>query len=240
MNKQFRNFYPNALYVLTAINVVLFLLPLALSLLVQSSVDGSYGLFLYLLGGLRPDWVIVDGEWWRVINSTFLHADLWHLAANMFALLQIGSIVQSFYGRRWLWNFYILTGLGGSILSLVFLGNVATVGASGAVFGLIGVLMGGSMKRSKMGIELPFKLVDIMPIALYAFVIGLIPGSAVNNWAHLGGLLVGLALGSIFSHQMAANKKQNTVRNLLFWLCILVWLVCYIALAISIYSKLFG
>lgn len=240
MFSRLRNFYPNALYILIGINVVLFLLPLALSLVVQSNVNGSYGLFLYLLGGLRPDWVIADGEWWRVLNSTFLHADLWHLVANMFALLQIGSIVQSFYGRRWLWNFYILGGLGGSILSLIFLGNVATVGASGAVFGLIGVLMGGSLKRSKFGVELPFRFMDILPLALYAFVIGLIPGSAVNNWAHLGGLLVGLALGSVFPHQMTSGKKHNLVRDVAFWLCILVWVVCYIALAMSIYSKLFA
>lgn len=239
MFAQFRKSYVNALFVLVGINILFFILPLGLSALLQSNVDGSYGLFLYLLGGLRPDWVIADGEWWRVINSTFLHADVMHLLANMFALFQIGSIVQNFYGRKWLWSFYILGGLGGSLLSLIFLGNIATVGASGAVFGLIGVLMGGSLKRSRYGVELPFRVVDILPLAVYAFLIGLAPGSAVNNWAHLGGLLVGLAGGTIFPHQMASSRKHENTRDIIFWLCVALWAICYIFLSISIFNKLF-
>lgn len=220
-------------------NVFLFALPLVLSLLVRSDVDGSYGLFLYLLGGLRPDWVIRDGEFWRVINSTFLHADFIHLAVNMFSLYQVGSIVENFYGRKWLWNFYILAGLGGSILSVIFLGGVATVGASGAVFGLIGVLIGGSLKQNRFGVELPFRIMDIAPLLMFSFLVGLIPGSSINNWAHLGGLIVGMAFGNVFSHQVTSNIAQNRVRDVLFWLCIILFAVCYIALTVSIYTKLF-
>lgn len=233
-NSKFLQF--NALWFLIGFNVVMFLLTFGLATLVSGSVDNAFNLFLYLLGGLQNA-LALSGEWWRLVTSTFLHADILHIAFNMFALYQIGKIVRQYYGGKFLFYAYILCGLMGSVLSLIFLGtNSATVGASGAVFGLIGVILIGSAKRSQYGIELPFRPLDILPLALYAFVIGLLPGSNVNNWTHLGGFVMGLILGWVINHRLNGDPQgwRKVLDKTLFWVSIILFVGAYVWMLMSL------
>lgn len=229
----------NSLYILIGINLVLFAIPTLGTLLLGSRVDNIYGLSLSLLGGLRPD-LVADGEWWRIVTSTFLHADFLHLLANMYGLWQIGMIVKNYYGNRFLWSSYIITGVMGSVFSIIFLPNTATVGASGAVFGLMGVLLGATFRRSRFGVELPFGTTDILPLALYAFAAVFLPGFAVNNWAHLGGFVAGIALGWLLPHKLShQSRSELRVEQGLTYATVVVFGLCYILMVSAVYSALF-
>ncbi len=219
----------------------MFLIPVVLSVLLSGKVDQAYGLFLYLLGGLRGDWVAA-GDIWRVVTATFLHVDIIHIGANMIALYQLGRILQRYYGGKMLFLSYILCGVAGSLFSLVFARDVATVGASGAVFGLIGVLVAGSLKTSRYGVSLPFGLWDILPLAIYSFLVGLTPGSAVNNWAHLGGFLFGLLLGRVFDHSMNLAKRPRIeqAKNVLYYLSVGLFIGAYALMILSLTGQLAG
>lgn len=230
----------DSLRLLLGLNISLFILPTLLVMFLLSNNSNAYGFFLDLLGGLIPG-KFLNGEFWRVITSTFLHADILHVAANMFSLYFVGAIIQRYYGRKWLFSFYILAGLGGSIVSVIFLSSTPTVGASGAVFGLIGVLLGGSLRRRRFGAELPFRFMDVAPLALYAFFVGLIPGFPVNNWAHLGGLLVGVVLGAVVPHNLGKHSRlEQMLEKLAFFAAVAILVLAYVGLGVYLYRVLLG
>ncbi|MCA9379306.1 rhomboid family intramembrane serine protease [Candidatus Dojkabacteria bacterium] len=228
----------DSLKLLIALNISLFILPTLLVAVLLRSNQNGYGLFLDLLGGLIPVkfWA---GEYWRVITSLFLHADLLHIASNMFSLYLIGRIVQRYFGGKWLVSFYIITGLGGSLFSVFFLPGTPTVGASGAVFGLVGVLLAGSLKRNRFGVDLPFRPMDIAPLAVYAFAVGLIPGFAVNNWAHLGGLLTGLGLGFVVRHKANNySSMEKLAEKVVFIMSLVVLALAYVGMGWYFYQAI--
>lgn len=227
----------NSLQLLIGLNVLMFILPTAVTLLLGNA-GSVYNALLFLLGGLRTDLVIIYGQWWRVVMSTFLHADVLHILANMFSLYQIGIIVFRFYGGKFMFVFYMLSGIAGSLLSVLFLGNVATVGASGAVFGLIGVLVGGAWRKHRYGMDLPFSMRDVFPIAAYAFVVGLIPGFAVNNWAHLGGFVMGVILGVLIPHKLMSSPWHKG-ENIAWWCCIILTVVSFVAMVVFAIQTLY-
>jgi membrane associated rhomboid family serine protease len=101
-----------------------------------SSPDGSFYRKLWLYG----PWV-ADGEWWRLVTSAFLHASLLHIIFNMLALWWIGGPIEAAIGR---WRFlaiYAVSGLAGSAGALLAKPESVTVGASGAIFGLLGAML---------------------------------------------------------------------------------------------------
>lgn len=232
----------NIVSALIGLNIFFLAIALILAFIAGSdNFDFAYTKILLALGALTPGAVIGLGEVWRMITSIFLHVDLIHLAVNMIALYQLGKVIHAYYGGRNLFVFYILSGLGGSLFSVLFLApNVPTVGASGAVFGLLGVLLAGSAKRTPYGLELPFRTVDILPLAIYAFLFGLVPGTGINNFAHLGGLLTGLALGWIFSHQLTTvkQKRQKHISQALAYLCMALLILSYVGVAVNLHTVL--
>jgi membrane associated rhomboid family serine protease len=162
--------------ILVAANVVLFVL----QYLSNDRVTGDYQMV-----GLS---VAVDGEWWRLLTSAFLHANLTHIALNMIALWMVGGAVESRLGRWRYLTVYLLSALGGSVASyLVDSPLQASVGASGAVFGLFGALF-------VLMIKLRFEVQSLLFIIALNVVIGFVPGLNINWRAHLGGLLVGTVL----------------------------------------------
>jgi len=220
-------------------NVVLFLLLGVLALLTPVDFSVIFSRLLISFGALSGLQVMQDGEIWRMVTSLFLHVDFLHLAFNMLAFYQLGRVIYEYYGSKMLLVFYLWTGLAGSLLSIVFLSQlVPTVGASGAVFGLIGVLVAGSAKRTKYGVELPFRTQDILPLAIYAFIFGLLPNSGVNNFAHLGGFLAGLAFGWFFSHQMVSwkSKQSKFAEQALYYLSLVILALSAAALAFNLFS----
>ena len=143
---------------------------------------------------------LIDGEVWRIFTSLFLHWGLIHLLLNMFCLATAGPIVERLFGHVGFAGLYLLSGLGGSITSLCYHPTVISAGASGAIFGVFGVLLGFLLIREN---EIPeAKLKPMATGALgflgYNLVFGL-GAEGIDMAAHLGGLGVGLACGLLLT-----------------------------------------
>lgn len=196
----------NALTLLVALNFIIFFL----AVVVQSTL-GFDSNFFYIFGGLDVHRVY-SGSYWLLITSAFFHLEIIHFLLNIYALYKIGQAVANYYSDRVLMITYIFGALGGSLLSYFISffggGNLYSLGASGAIFALLGLLVGGSLKRSRYGVDLPFSIWDILPAVLFSLWFGFIPGSQINNWAHIGGLLTGIVLGMIIKHSVGSYKSK--------------------------------
>ena len=127
-------------------------------------------------------------EYYRLITGIFLHANLLHLVFNMYALYVIGMQLESFLGK---WKYllvYLLSGLGGSMLSIFFSNNFS-VGASGAIFGLMGALLYFGY-HYRVYLDSVVKS-QIIPLIILNLLIGF-TSSGIDNWAHIGGLVGGI------------------------------------------------
>ena len=146
---------------------------------VQGSIDGNYGLW-------GP--MVSHGEWWRLVTSGFLHASIIHLGSNMLALFFIGRALEPALGSLRLGLIYFVSLVAGSLGVMALEPNALSIGASGAIFGLMGAFViiardrGISIMQSGIG-----------PVILINLVITFsIPGIAIG--AHLGGLIGGAAI----------------------------------------------
>jgi membrane associated rhomboid family serine protease len=140
---------------------------------------------------------VAAGEYWRLWTVTLLHGDLLHLLFNMYALFLAGPIVERWYGKLRFLVFYLVLAAAGSSASFVLGGDVPAVGASGAIFGLFGMLLAaGRLHRpvDRQGRALIGQLGIVIAINL-AF--GFASRGQIDNAAHIGGLLAGLWLGAL-------------------------------------------
>jgi rhomboid protease GluP len=139
---------------------------------------------------------INNGEYWRFFSAIFLHVGAVHLAVNCLSLLIMGGLLERIFGHFRFTTVYIVSGVAGSAFSysmIPFLGVGA--GASGAIFGCVGALAGFFLiNRSSMGEMGKQNLNAVLVLAGINFTFGFImPG--IDNWAHLGGFVVGAILG---------------------------------------------
>lgn len=149
---------------------------------------------LYKLGAVFSP-AVQKGEIWRLITGTFLHASVMHLFVNMYSLYVIGSQLENFVGKGKFLAIYLISAISGSLMSCIF-GNSISVGASGALFGLLGsMLYFGYHYRLYLGSILK---AQIIPIIIINLLIGFIVPN-IDNAAHIGGLIGGylttMALG---------------------------------------------
>ena len=157
-----------------------------------------------------------SGEWWRLLTSTFIHIGLLHLVFNMFVLIQIGPLMQALMGRAEFTIAYFISGFAGSMASLIWHPYVVSAGASGAIFGLYGALLGFALvQRGKLPSKALSGLVTSATLFIgYNVVYGLArPGTDMA--AHAGGL----AGGFICSLGLCANlpgtgNDRRTIRNI--------------------------
>jgi rhomboid protease GluP len=216
------------------INVVLFGLMAAVELnsgaKAGSFLNGASSPVLYDFGGrLTP--AITSGQWWRLITPIFLHIGVMHLMFNSFALYQIGPIVEETYGSQKFIFFYLATGIVGNIGSYVF--AIQGAGASGAIFGLIGLTaiygyrMGGSMGQS------------LMRQMLVWAGIGLVLGGVIgaDNVNHIGGLITGVALGFLIRPEPPTISREATMWNGVAILCAALITVSFAIVGVN-YGKL--
>lgn len=167
-------------------------------------------------------------QWWRVITATFVHVNLVHLFVNMFSLLILGPFVEKLYGSAKFVVFWVLTAIAGSVGHYLTLrpsfahGLMGTfifrsvdgpaAGASGALFGLVGVLFVFGIKYRH---ELPegFKRVfgtGMLPIIIINLFIGFVWRSFIGNSAHLSGLLMGAALAMFVDYRRPGARASIT------------------------------
>ena len=147
------------------------------------------------------------GEYYRLLTGIFLHADLFHLLFNCYALWIIGSQLESFMGKGKYLTIYLVSGIIGSLTSITF-NSGASIGASGAVFGLLGsMLYFGYHYRVYLGSVIKSQ---IIPLILFNLVFGLII-QGVDNFAHIGGLIGGIliTIGLGVKYKSTTFEKVN-------------------------------
>lgn len=144
--------------------------------------------------GAQMNSLIVEGAYWRLLTAMFLHGSVMHLAFNGWALYSLGREVEAFYGYRRFALVFVIAGLAGNVASYLFGSEAPSVGASGAIFGLIGAEIAFFvLNRGLFGTFGRQRLVNLLIVAAINLFFGFTQ-PRINNLAHLGGLLGGLAL----------------------------------------------
>lgn len=156
------------------------------------------GDMLYYKGGVERLAILEQHEYGRLIWAMFLHSDTAHLFNNMIILFFLGAMLEKEIGHVWLTIIYFLSGLGGNIVSLarkVMTGSDSlSVGASGAVFGLDGLLLALVIFSQDFRNSVsPGRVVLMIALSLYDGFMG----SNIDNAAHVGGLIVGFLAGTV-------------------------------------------
>lgn len=193
-------------------------------------LGGISGYVLDRLGDSRID-RILQGEWWRVVTAMFLHGSLIHIAMNSWVLMDIGPPVEKVYGSARYLFLYVTTGAVGFAFSA--LSGHASVGASGSIMGLIGLLLAITTRRGG-AYMMAFRkqlVVWVVSIFLFGFFV-----SGIDNYAHFGGLASGFLLGRVFEDREPLNAKERKRAYILGWIAGLV-LVTSFAMMLVNYFK---
>src|SRR5579859_6041646 len=185
---------------LLAINIVAFLL---------QQVPGLHVTNL----GVNFGPLTISGEYWRLFTAGFLHADIVHIGLNMWCLWSLGRLSERLFGKWQTFVIYMVTGVGGALLSIANNPQHGELGASGAVFGIVGAVIAG-VKFGDLNISSGEKKAIVRSAVSFAvlnFILGLSGNfgvgmfANVDNMCHLGGfvtgLMVGLPLGAFHRNQ---------------------------------------
>jgi len=153
---------------------------------------------------LNPSYIFEGKYLWTFLTSIFMHAGIFHLIANMLSLIFVGSLIEKLLGKKRYFYFYLISGIFAGLLfvlsALIFKSDLNTyaVGASGALFGLIGLLifLTPNLPVYLFFIPLPIKMKYAAPAMLILLLlISILWNLPVGNFAHLGGLIIGLVYG---------------------------------------------
>lgn len=188
---------PLVTYSLIGVNVVIFLLQFTIGI---NAVAGDWGMW--------PVGIAVGGEWWRLVTAAFLHGSFLHIAFNMYVLFAIGPTLERILGHGRYLTLYVLAALGGGVASYVFSDiRTVSVGASGAIFGLMGALV-------VAGRRLRYDITQVLVLLGINVVIGFFsPG--VDWRAHLGGLVTGAVVAAIMVFPARRHRTAVQVSGLL-------------------------
>ncbi|GER43307.1 rhomboid family protein [Striga asiatica] len=147
------------------------------------------------LGALEWNKIVHGNQAWRLITCIWLHAGVIHLLANMLSLVFIGIRLEQQFGFLRVGAIYLLSGIGGSILSCLFIQRNISVGASGALFGLLGAMLSELLTNWTIYTNKIAALFTLLVIIAINLAVGILPH--VDNFAHIGGFLTGFLLGFI-------------------------------------------
>ncbi len=188
--------------ILVLLNIIVFII-----MVISGEGFISFQVSSLLKWGANHKLEVLNGEWWRLLTSTFLHAGIMHLLFNMAALLYIGTMLEPLLGRTKFWVYYLLTGVVASFCSISIHNQAISVGASGAIFGMYGIflafLINGMFPKA---INKVFLLNTLLFVG-----INLIMGMAgnVDNAAHFGGLLTGILIGFVIAPGIQVNNPEE-------------------------------
>jgi membrane associated rhomboid family serine protease len=164
----------------------------------------------FVTGGSLYPWLAYRGDFtetqpWRMLTSTFMHASVLHLLFNMFSLFIFGPIIEHAVGRVRFAALYLLAAFGGSVAVLLLAPTSAVVGASGAIFGLLGAFF---IIQRRLGGNSTQLLVLIGLNVAFGFIV---PNVAWQ--AHLGGLVVGAAVAAVYMATRHRSKKPVQIAS---------------------------
>ena len=217
LEQLFSSKVPYVTYFLIIVNVILFIVPILM---------GNYQQVLNW-GCIQGPW-IRNGEYYRLLTGIFLHGSIWHISFNCYALYVIGSQIESFMGKVKYLIIYFFSGIMGGLFSIIFGGINASIGASGAIFGLMGALVYfGYYYRVYLGNILKSQ---IIPLIIFNLILGAtLPG--VDNFAHIGGLTGGI----LITRALGVKDKTTTFEKGNGWIMTLIFTVFIMYIAF-IYS----
>jgi membrane associated rhomboid family serine protease len=187
------------------VNVAVWAAGMVLSVASAGSQGLVSGSALTQLGGLAGPQVAA-GQWWRIITAGFLHSGLIHLALNMVALYVFGMPLERALGRLRFGTLYLTSLLAGSLGVLLLSPNALTVGASGAIFGLLGAIIVGQ-RAAGINPRSSGMLTLLIINLVFSFAV---PGISIGG--HLGGLAGGLIAGSLLFRR--GSRPQAMVYTL--------------------------
>ena len=195
VNRTFEKKTPHITYLLILINVLIYFI----SILSGAYDDIINGFCLY-----GP--FVRGGEYFRLFTAMFLHADIIHLLCNSYSLYVIGPQIESFLGKTKFIVIYLFSGFIGSLLSMT-LSSYASIGASGAIFGLLGSLLYfGYHYRLYLGTVLKSQIIPLILLNLvYGF---MVPG--IDNAAHIGGLIGGILSTAVLGVNYKSSRYERT------------------------------
>jgi rhomboid protease GluP len=179
-------------------------------------------------GALVPA-AVAEGQVWLLLTSMFLHSGFIHLALNMLSLYFLGSFVEQAFGKGRFLALYLASGLAGGIAYLYFASfDELAVGASGAIFGLLGGVLGYSLRSGTFSWQNPLIRQLLILTALNLYFGFSVPN--ISNTAHIGGLVGGVAFGWLTAPSVHAGKRLRAATPTIIVLgaeliLLAVWLV---------------
>lgn len=203
----FRKKKPIITYILIGINVFLYFIPVLL---------GKYNSIINSFCVYGP-YIREYNEYYRLITGAFLHADILHLFFNCYALYVLGSQLESFMGKTKYLIIYIFSLLLGSLMSITF-NDVPSIGASGAIFGIMGSLLYfGYHYRIYLGSTLKSQIIPLILVnLLYGFIL-----NGIDNFGHIGGLIGGVLITMALGVKYKSSNSERingTIISIIFTL----------------------
>jgi len=201
---------------LLAANIVVYVAMVASG----NSPDDSTGQDL-LRWGANFGPLTFGGEWWRLFSYMFLHGSFFHIAANMWALWQLGTLCEDLYGPWTYLTVYLVTGVAGGLMSAGWHPFTPSVGASGAIMGITGALISslylGDLSLPRAAITPTLRMIVIITAVnlYYGFT-----STRVDNGAHIGGLVSGLIFGVLIAR--VAPDANNISRRIAVLLAVTI------------------
>ena len=200
---------PVVTYTLIGVNLLIFGIQFAVGI---NAVAGDWGMW--------PVGIAVNGEWWRLVTAAFLHGSFLHIAFNMYVLFALGPGLERILGHGRYVLLYLLAALGGGVASYAFSDvRTVSVGASGAIFGLMGALI-------VAGRRLRYDVTQVLVLLGINVVIGFLsPG--VDWRAHLGGLVTGAAVAAIMVFAPRRHRVLVQAAGVVGVLVVLAWITMW-------------
>ena len=209
----FKSKFPYFTYVLIVINIIFYIVPILIG-------ENQFVLNTGCVHG--PS--IRNGQYYRLLTGIFLHGSIWHIFFNCYALYIIGTQIETFMGKTKFLIIYFFSGIMGSLFSMTFGGATASIGASGAIFGLMGALVYfGYYYRVYLGNILKSQ---IIPLIIFNLVLGFML-TGVDNFAHIGGLIGGI----LITRSLGVKDKTTTFEKSNGWIMTLIFTIFIIYIA---------
>lgn len=184
----------------------------------ESSVLGLSGPVLFQFGAKWTP-AVFAGQWWRLVTAGFLHGGLLHIAMNTWALMDLGAQVEEIYGSSRLLVFYFVATVCGFLASAFWSASLS-VGASAGIFGLIGAMIAiGVRHNTALGSAIRGLYIRW---AIYGLLFGLLPGLAVDNAAHLGGLAAGFGAAYLAGEPGRPGTLMEKIWQVTAGVCLLL------------------
>ncbi len=221
--------------VILIVNVLMF----AVSLLTSVQQGAGLGLtagvsgdVLYRMGASYYPAIFVGHQWFRLVTAMYLHGSILHIGFNMWVLWDVGPVIEEVYGSARYLFMYTFCGIAGFVLS-AWRGNFS-VGASGAILGLVGVMLAITTKRGGAAMQAQRSRLIFWIVIIFAQ--GLLPGLSIDNWAHAGGLISGFLLGRAFADRQPAPGSELKRAYALGWLSAAVIVASFASMMFYLYQ----